>query len=101
MELLASLVGAHDSGTIPACTCCTSLQEERYKKLKAAYLRAKRKQEQDRAEARATGKRRGIHGHKAAEGVKDKKRTRPLKKPVKPSLAVVCDVCDGVTEQWV
>jgi hypothetical protein len=65
------------------------LQEERYKKLKAAYLRAKRKLEQDKAEARAAGKRRGIHGHKAAEGMKDKKRTRPLKKPVKPSLAVV------------
>ncbi len=67
-----------------------SPQEERYKKERSEYLRAKRKQEQDKAAA-AASKRGARHGgHSAEAGMKDRsKRSRPLKRPQKPAPAMV------------
>lgn len=63
---------------------CTAPQEERYKKERATYLRAKQKQDQQAAR-RGKG---GRHSkHKALEGVK--KKGKVLKPPKKPALAVV------------
>lgn len=71
-----------------AAACCP-VQEERYKKDMAEYVRAKR-----RAEKQAASKGGRHAGHRAMEGVKKKKGGKAgggtnskLKKPNKPSLA--------------
>ncbi len=71
------------------------VQEARYKKERAAYLRAKRKVESQAAGSGGGGGGKGKDrhaGHAALAGVREDKKAnsgKPLKRPKKPELATV------------
>ncbi|KAL6757303.1 CBF/Mak21 family-domain-containing protein [Haematococcus lacustris] len=71
-------------GSIGLAAATRKLQEERYSKERATYLRAKQRQQQQQISQRSNS---GT-GTSAGMGMKDRERQRAVKPPKKPDLAV-------------